>query len=376
LTTPPQAAVTERARTLLLAPARPAEVLFAGKPGRMAVMQDYRVQLDAYSGPMDLLLYLIRREEVDIYDIPISRILEQYLAYVRMLEQIDPERVGEFLVLAATLMEIKSRLLLPKPPPEETVDDGLDPRADLVRQLLAYRTFREAALRLADKAELHAQRFPRPGQEVPGDDSVDLQDVQIWDLLTAFNKLLAAVGRNKATHDVRYDDTPVTLHAADILDRLEREGPTMPFEKIFEGRTRSEMVGLFLALLELIRQHRVRIQQDRSFGTIYVTLIDSTPISTVVEQTDSHERQAEADAAAEMTEKPQEALEDAPFEEVDDRAPHEALFAEEEADEQEDDEFSRRINAVEISDVDFGRTLDDAEVPSAPTEGRTDEAND
>ncbi|MBI4579474.1 MAG: segregation/condensation protein A, partial [Planctomycetes bacterium] len=213
-------------------------------------MQDYRVQLDSYSGPMDLLLYLIRRDEIDIYDIPISRILDQYLGYVRLVEQLDPDAIGDFLVLAATLMEIKSRLLLPKPPPEEGGDDLLDPRADLVRQLLAYRTFREAAARLADRAELHAQRFGRPALDLPaGEGEVDLEEVQIWDLLTAFNRLLAAVGQAKATHDVRYDDTPVALHAADVLDRLEREGPTMPFERIFEGRTRSEMIGLFLALL-------------------------------------------------------------------------------------------------------------------------------
>ena len=320
-------------------------------------MQDYRVQLDAYSGPMDLLLYLIRRDEIDIYDIPISRILQQYLGYVKLLQQMDPELVGEFLVLAATLMEIKSRMLLPKPPPEQTGDDMLDPRADLVRQLLAYRTFREAAIRLADKAELHAQRFPRPRLDVPGDGEVNLEDVQIWDLLTAFNKLLAAVGRAKATHDVTYDDTPIALHAADVLDRLEREGPTMPFERIFEGRSRSEMVGLFLALLELIRQQRVRIQQDLTFATIIITLIDATPITTILDarpEPDAAGDQANADAELE----PDEVIEDAPLEEVDAAARHEALFADE--DDDEDDEFSRRIKAVEIADVDLGRTFRDA----------------
>jgi segregation and condensation protein A len=326
-------------------------------------MSDYRVQLDAYSGPMDLLLYLIRRDEVDVYDIPISRILEQYLGYVKLLEQVDPEVVGEFLVLAATLMEIKSRMLLPKPPPEQLGDDTLDPRADLVRQLLAYRTYREAALRLADKAELHSQRFARPGQEVPGDESVDLEDVQIWDLLTAFNKLLAAVGRSKATHDVRYDDTPVALHAADVLDRLEREGPTMPFERIFEGRSRSEMVGLFLALLELIRQHRVRIQQELAFGAIVVTLVDATPITSVLEARSDEEIAAENEAALEFEDEPAEPepeieIEDAPFEEVEPHSHSEAVFEEEDEDE---DEFSRRINAVEIADVDLGRSLRTAE---------------
>jgi segregation and condensation protein A len=257
-------------------------------------------------------------------------------------------------------MEIKSRMLLPKPPPEESGDDGLDPRADLVRQLLAYRTFREAALRLADKAEVQSHRYARPGQDIPGDESVDLEEVQIWDLLTAFNKLLAAVGRNKATHNVHYDDTPITLHAADVLDRLEREGPTMPFEKLFEGRSRSEMVGLFLALLELIRQHRVRIQQEVAFATIVVTLIDATPITTVLDakpgDPGAGEAEAEPEFAAEIEEEETEPEEvDAPYEEVDDRSVHEDLFEEED----EEDEFTRRINAVEIADVDLGRSFDE-----------------
>lgn len=322
-------------------------------------MQDYRVQLDSYSGPMDLLLYLIRRDEIDIYDIPIAGILEQYLGYVKVLQKLDPELVGEFLVMAATLMEIKSRMLLPKPPPDQSGDDGLDPRADLVRQLLAYRTYREAAMQLADKAELHAQRYPRPGCDVPGEEEVDLEDVQIWDLLTAFNKLLAAVGRAKATHDVKYDDTPISLHATDVLDRLEREGPTMPFERIFEGRTRSEMVGLFLALLELIRQQRVRIQQDRAFANIVVTLIDATPITTIL---DAEDAKLDDDAEKiEFEDEPAEAEvepDEAPFEEIEDSAPHEALYAHEEIEEEdEDDEFSRRIKAVEIADIDLGRSM-------------------
>lgn len=331
-------------------------------------MQDYRVQLDSYSGPMDLLLYLIRRDEIDIYDIPISRILEQYLGYVQLLQKLDPEIVGEFLVLAATLMEIKSRMLLPKPPPDEKDDTGLDPRADLVRQLLAYRTYREAAMRLADKAELHAQRFPRPGQELPaGDEEVDLEDVQIWDLLTAFNKLLAAVGRAKATHDVHYDDTPISLHATDILDRLDREGPTMPFAGIFEGRTRSEMIGLFLALLELIRQKRVRITQDKQFDAIVVTLIDSTPVSADFDAASDAPDDTEDNVA--IDEDDQSEINDAPFEEVEADAPGEAVFASEETDDEDEDEFSRAIGAVEVGDIDLGRSLgreDDVESDETP----------
>jgi len=160
-------------------------------------MQDYKVQLESYSGPLDLLLYLIRRDEIDVYDIPISRVLEQYLEYVRLLEELDPDTAGEFLVMAATLMEIKSRLLLPKPPPEsQEADDWLDPRADLVRQLLAYRSFRDAAEGLNRMAAIRSQRFGRKPPDLADEENqVDLEDLQIWDLMAVFNKLLAAIGK-------------------------------------------------------------------------------------------------------------------------------------------------------------------------------------
>lgn len=335
-------------------------------------MPDYKVQLDSYSGPLDLLLYLIRRDEVDIYDIPIARVLDQYLQYVHVLEQLDPDAVGDFLVLAATLMEIKSRMLLPKPPPE--VDDGdmLDPRSDLVRQLLAYKVFRDAAGELSERAEVQSRRFPRPPLELPQEGQhVEIEEVQIWDLLAAFNKLLAAVGRQRTTHDVIYDDTPITLHAADILDRLEREGPSLFFERIFEGRSRSEMIGLFLALLELIRQDRVRIEQEHAFGTISVHLIDATPITTVMDSAEEkgfkeYAEEEESQAADESV-----CESEAPLEEVGEGEAAEAVFATEEDEEFEsdDDEFSRRINAVEIGDVDLGRAVSSEPDAQAREEG-------
>ncbi|NLE60672.1 MAG: segregation/condensation protein A [Planctomycetes bacterium] len=321
------------------------------------MMQNYRVQLDTYSGPLDLLLYLIRREEVDIYDIPISRVLDQYIHYVRVLEVMDPDGVGDFLVMAATLMEIKSRLLLPKPPPEVGDEDLLDPRADLVRQLLAYRAFRDAAGRLGERADEHSKRFGRPKLRLPndGENDVDIEDVQIWDLLTAFNKLLASVGGRRGVHEVIYDDTPITLHAADIQDRLQREGPSMPFEKIFEGRNRSEMIGLFLALLELIRQDRIRIEQTEIFGPIFVHLIDATPITEVMQSADERGFKEYAQDEEETQE-----IEEAAFEEVEPEQKGLEPVFEDEEDElaEEDDEYRRRINAVEISDIDLGRSRD------------------
>jgi segregation and condensation protein A len=238
-------------------------------------MNEYRVNLDSYNGPLDLLLYLIRRDELDICDIPIASITEQYTKYVQVLQQVDPNMAGDFLVMAATLLEIKSRLLLPAPPAEEgaPADAGLDPRAELVRQLLQYKAFKDAAADLSAAAAAQAMKFPRK-PVLPDVDptELDMEDVQVWDLVDAFSKILASIGQQARKHEVIYDDTPQELHQADILDRLGREGP-LSFSKVFEGRTsRSEIVGLFLALLELVRQKRIVAMQDSSFGDIAIAL--------------------------------------------------------------------------------------------------------
>lgn len=247
-------------------------------------MSDYRVDLNVYNGPLDLLLFLIQREEMDVYDIPIARITEQYVSYVRLMEAIDPNLAGDYLVMLATLMEIKSRMLLPTPPPVEEDDESdFDPRRELVRQLLDYKRFKDAANSLGERAVMQSRRFgPIPPDAAQHDASeVDIEDAQIWDLMAAFRRLMEQTGRGVARHEVVYDDTPVTLHAQDLLDRLQREGGSLAFEIIFIGRTRSEMIGLFLALLECIRQKRVRFEQEKLFGQIIVHLIDATPITQV-----------------------------------------------------------------------------------------------
>ncbi len=241
-------------------------------------MEDYRVSLDIYNGPMDLLLYLIRRDEIDVHDIPIARITEQYCSHVAVLKQIDPDLAGEFLVMAATLMEIKTRMLLPGPEQEGEGEAGFDPRADLVRQLLQYKAFKDVTDDLRVAAADQALRFPRrPMAPEQADDGKDLEDVQMWDLVDAFNDLMKATGQNVRPTEIVYDDTPIELHATDILDRLARDGD-MSFRQIFAGRTRlTEMVGLFLALLELIRRRRVYVEQDGTFGEIHVHLDPDPP---------------------------------------------------------------------------------------------------
>lgn len=245
-------------------------------------MADYSVQTDVYNGPLDLLLYLIRRDEVDIYDIPIARVTEQYCRYVETLAAIDPNVAGDFLVMAATLMEIKSRMLLPRPPVEEGGEEDLsDPRLELVRQLLEYKKFKDASFELGAAAQLQAMKWSRiPARDViPKSNAVDLEDVQIWDLVAAFNQLMSSIGAKAPTHDVLFDDTPISLHATDLLDRLVREGRDLGFEEVFIGRTKVEMIGLFLALLELIRQKRVAVRQELLHGPISITLLSAEPIT-------------------------------------------------------------------------------------------------
>ncbi len=244
-------------------------------------MSEYRVNLPVYNGPMDLLLYLIRRDEVDIHDIPISRITEQYLGYVKLLKALDPNLAGDFLVMAATLMEIKTRMLLPAPEQDEEQAEGvdIDPRAELVRQLLEYKKFRDAADDLRSAAETQAMRFerrPALPEEVTERD-YDLEDVQVWDLLDAFDRMMKSIGQDIRQHEVIYDDTPIELHAADIRDRLQREGG-LTFGQIFEGRTtRGEIIGLFLALLELMKRKEILVVQEGNFDEIHIHLNPDPP---------------------------------------------------------------------------------------------------
>ncbi|MCP4590951.1 MAG: segregation/condensation protein A [bacterium] len=243
------------------------------------MVAEYRVELEAYNGPLDLLLYLLRREEVDIYDIPIARITARYLEYVELLSQIDPDVLSEFLVMAASLMEMKSRTLLPHAPEAEDDEDFADPRMELVRQLLEYKKFKDAAHELGTAAETAALKFPRHPAVAPTDRSeIDLEDVQLWDLVDAFRKILVETGQRAVTHDIVDDDTPIALHAADLVDSLERAGGIQLFESIFTGRTKAQLIGLFLALLELLRRNRIRASQETAFGAISIKLIDATPI--------------------------------------------------------------------------------------------------
>lgn len=254
---------------------------------------DYRVRLEAFEGPLDLLLHLIRKSEVEITDIPISTIAQQYMEFLKGIERIDIEVAGEFLVMAATLTEIKSRMLSATPEQHSAALEAggpqEDPRSELVRQLLAYKQYRDAAGELEHRAEEWSHRFPAARAGIDNEQvraaldemgEVDLGDITLTDLAQAFQKIIETVNFDRlGDHKVTYDDTPIELHAADIVDRLQRdvghEGE-MALQSVFTTRTRSEMIGLFLAVLDLVRRNRVAVRQDRVGGQIFLKLRDES----------------------------------------------------------------------------------------------------
>lgn len=253
----------------------------------MNTQEDYRIELDVYSGPLDLLLYLIKRDEIEITDIPVAHVAEQYVAYLKQLDVLDINVAGEFLVMAATLLEIKAAMISPREEQAEDDDamsaaeDPTDPRYELIQQLLAYKRFKDAAADLESRHEDFAKRFAHAGTPATAESAdkpdtlpqLELEDVQLWDLVEAFTRVMEQVGTGPVTHDVVADDTPIELHASDIEDRLKREGP-MTLRQIFEGRRRGEMIGLFLAILELARRYTITFSQTEQGGEIHLALRD------------------------------------------------------------------------------------------------------
>lgn len=249
----------------------------------MSEANEYKVELDVYSGPLELLLYLIRREEVDINNIPIATITTQYLHYVELLRRLDINLAGDFLVMAATLMEIKSRMLLPRPVADPTTGEGggattldelADPRYELVQQLLEYKRFKDTADNLYQRRQQEQQRFSRAVPKSTGPAPLDIEDLSLYALIDAFNAIMASIGHTAFGHEVVYDDTPITVYQANILDRLETAGP-LTMMMLFAGKTsRSELVGIFIAMLELVRQKKILVDQPELGGDIKIALHD------------------------------------------------------------------------------------------------------
>jgi segregation and condensation protein A len=242
----------------------------------------YRVQLDAFEGPMDLLLYLIRKHEVDLHDIPISIITDQYLGFLDDLDSIDIDLAGEFLVTAATLMELKSRMLAVDvverdDVPDDKQEDREDPRAELVRQLLEYKKYRDAATMLEYRQAQWERRSPVHSAAID-DESVrsamdemgelEIEDLDLSDLVNAFRVIVESVNFDRlGEHEVMSDDTPIEVYANDIVEKLNQSITSSTTKRttlrdLILNKPRQQMVGTFLALLVLVRDQRVLIDMQ------------------------------------------------------------------------------------------------------------------
>ncbi|MBI3863221.1 MAG: segregation/condensation protein A [Planctomycetia bacterium] len=237
-------------------------------------VMDYRVELDTFSGPLDLLLYLVRRQEVDILDLPVADITARFLEFVEVLQVLDLDLIGDFIVMASSLIEIKSRVALPGPDEApELVEADEDPRADLVRQLLEYKRFKDATRLLEDQAAEWQQRYPRLSDDRPraaGDPSRDLiKEVELWDLVSALSRVLRK-NTESAPATVLYDETPIAVYIERIKARVLAE-QRVTFSSFFAGKnSRSQIVGIFLALLELLRHYKFRAEQPQEFHEIWI----------------------------------------------------------------------------------------------------------
>jgi len=228
----------------------------------------YKVKLDIFEGPLDLLLYLIKKDEVNIYDIPIAGVLDQYLQYLELMKLLDLTIAGEFIVLAATLMQIKSKMLLPvEETPQEELEDELDPRADLVKRLLEYKQFKEAANQLRQRETERKEQFIRTQKE-PTEDGPYFE-ANLFDLISAFSKALKDVPK-ELFYEVIKDEVTVEQKIHDILHYL-IERPELVLSELFEkAKSKLEIIAIFLSVLELIRLREIVVYQKRVFDDIVI----------------------------------------------------------------------------------------------------------
>lgn len=226
--------------------------------------EDYSVKLEVFEGPLDLLLYLIKKDELDIYDIPIESICAQYNDYLSMMRMLDLNIAGEFLVMSATLMMIKSRMLLPVEERPELAEDEEDPRLDLVRQLVEYKRFKDAAGHLENLEESQHNVFFPEGEhvELGKDTGMALRDVSIFDLLNSFSEILKRA-KTEELQEIFTEKFTVADKVDMLMTQVVRKGKKQSLHKLFEDmRSRNEMVCTFLAILELVRLKQVRAVQE------------------------------------------------------------------------------------------------------------------
>jgi segregation and condensation protein A len=254
----------------------------------MSNEEEYKVKLEVFEGPLDLLLYLIKKDELEVHDIPIDTITTQYVKYLDLMKMLDLNIAGEFLVMAATLMMIKSRMLLPVEDRPELEAEEEDPRWDLVRQLVEYKKFKDAALHLEELEARREDIFGRDGADVKLEKEPDvaLHDVGLFDLISAFNDALKNV-KNEELREIFSERFTVAEKIEVLSDRLKKKGK-FSVSKMFQGmRSRQEIACTFLALLELIRLCQARAVQQETYGDIWIESGDGTVemVPPLVEET-------------------------------------------------------------------------------------------
>jgi segregation and condensation protein A len=234
--------------------------------------RDYVVSLPAFEGPLDLLLHLIQKHELDIFDIPVSFITEKYLAYINLMQELSIDVASEYLVMAATLAHIKSKSLLPNEPSaddESLEEEGGDPRAELIRRLLEYQKYKQAAADLNERGALGRDVFLRGTPAPEADGPAPLAPIELWTLLDAFGKVLARAKVNLEV-EVSFDRMSITDRITQLVEQLQGRG-SCRFDDLFDGqRTKFDLIITFLALLEMTRLKMTRLYQTDPLSEIFI----------------------------------------------------------------------------------------------------------
>jgi segregation and condensation protein A len=239
------------------------------EPSAGDVRESFEVKLRVFEGPLDLLLFLIRKDELDIYDIPIARITREYLAMLQQLSRMNLEQASDFILMAATLMKIKSQMMLPRDEVAGEGDSEVDPRQELVRRLLEYQQFKEIADWLGIRRKAHGDVFlRRQAAADTGNEGVELRPVSLFDLLRVFQHVLETVPRS-LVHQVLGDGTSVAACIDYVLALLERRS-RLRFLDVIAGKDRLTMIATFMGLLELLKSQRIRVQQAQPFDDLWI----------------------------------------------------------------------------------------------------------
>ncbi|EAE1341960.1 segregation/condensation protein A [Listeria monocytogenes] len=241
-------------------------------------MVEMNFKVDAFEGPLDLLLHLIGQLEVDIYDIPMAEITDQYMEFVHTMQEMELDVASEYLVMAATLLAIKSKMLLPKQELEidyDTLEEEEDPRDALVEKLMEYKRFKEAAKELKEKEAERSFYFSKPPMDLAEYDDgtiVAELDVSLNDMLSAFNKMLRRKKLNKPLHTrITTQEISIDERMDSVLGKLHQQvNHRLRFDELFEEQTKEQLVVTFLALLELMKRKLVEVEQAESFADLYV----------------------------------------------------------------------------------------------------------